>query len=244
MSAWTLPRQIEPETLDHLAADDPRAVRSRRDLRRVNRVMGSLGLLSRAIDAALRGAAESGGGRALQMAEIGAGDGSLALRLAQQRAAAWPSVRLDLVDRQSLVSEQTRAGFARLGWTVRSETADVFDWLAAQGSGRHDLVFANLFLHHFEPALLARLLQGLAACSKAFVALEPRRGPLALAGSHLIGFLGCNEVTRRDAVLSVRAGFADHEISALWPSSGWETQEAAAGAFGHCFVARRSGAVR
>ena len=114
--------------------------------------------------------------------------------------------------------------------------------MAAQTGSRYDLVFTNLFLHHFDESSLARLMHRIASCSNAFVALEPRRAPLALAGSHLIGFLGCNDVTRRDAVLSVRAGFAGKELSELWPSSGWHVDEGPAGAFGHRFIASRVGA--
>jgi hypothetical protein len=40
--------------------------------------------------------------------------------------------------------------------------------------------------------------------------------------------------------VSVRAGFADEELSALWPSiPGWKLQERARGLFSHSFVARR-----
>ena len=48
-----LPRVLEPETLDHLAPDDPVAQRSRRDLRRVNAFMGARRILARAMARAL-----------------------------------------------------------------------------------------------------------------------------------------------------------------------------------------------
>ncbi len=38
----SLPRRVEPELLDDLAADDPRAQRSRDDLRRIHRAMATL----------------------------------------------------------------------------------------------------------------------------------------------------------------------------------------------------------
>ena len=41
MSKGILARRVEDETLDHLPEDDPRAIRSRRDLRRINRIMGN-----------------------------------------------------------------------------------------------------------------------------------------------------------------------------------------------------------
>ena len=89
---------------------------------------------------------------------------------------------------------------------------------------RYDLIVANLFLHHFEPAPLRRLLAGIASAGDAFFACEPRRAPLALAGSHLIGAIGVNAVTREDAVLSVHAGFRGRELGDLWPAerADWE----------------------
>ena len=50
----SLARRVEPEMLDTLPADDPRAVRSRSDLRRVNRIMGTCGLIGSALDAIVR----------------------------------------------------------------------------------------------------------------------------------------------------------------------------------------------
>ena len=44
-----LPREVPPEVLDELPEDDPRAVASRRDLRRVHRAMGSRAILLRAL---------------------------------------------------------------------------------------------------------------------------------------------------------------------------------------------------
>ena len=90
---------------------------------------------------------------------------------------------------------------------------------------------------------LDMLLAAAAARSDRFFACEPRRSWLALAGSHLVGAIGANAVTREDAVLSVRAGFQRDEISGRWPRADghWQMQEYAAGLFSHCFSARRTG---
>jgi len=100
-------------------------------------------------------------------------------------------------------------------------------------------MLANLFLHHFPTAELTELLQGLARRARALVALEPRRSARALACSRLVSLLGCNEVTCHDAVASVQAGFAGHELSRLWPGGDWALQERSAGLFSHYFAARR-----
>jgi hypothetical protein len=233
MTAVRLLRRVEPEMLDSLPEADRRAIRARKDLRRINRVMAAQTVLCRGIDAATRGRPPRG------IVELGAGDGTLLLRIARRRAANWPGVNATLVDRQDLVSPDTRQGFAALGWQLRVVKSDVFDWLDQAPPARHDLLLANLFLHHFAGKALQRLLSGIAACSAAFFACEPRRAATALFGSHLVGFLGCNAVTRHDAVLSVHAGFRDAELTAAWPSShAWQIDEYPAGLFSHCFLAR------
>src|SRR5678815_2173893 len=80
-----LPRVLEPETLDHLAPDDPAAQRARRDLRRVNAFMGARGILERALEKALAATDETVGGigRRLRILEIGCGDGRLMLEVAR-----------------------------------------------------------------------------------------------------------------------------------------------------------------
>ena len=61
-------------------------------------------------------------------------------------------------------------------------------------------------------------------------------------GCRLMWLIGCNDVTRHDAVVSVRAGFTNRELSALWTASGWKLEERAAPPFSHLFVARRDAA--
>jgi len=181
--------------------------------------------------------------------ELGAGDGSLMLGVARDLDRAWPKVALTLLDRQDLVTPATKANFQAVGWTVTSDVADVLEWAAREpdmtldAPRRWDLIVANLFLHHFQGAQLARLMHAIALKSDRLLACEPRRDRLALVGSHLTGMIGANAVTREDAVLSVHAGFNGQELSALWPATGerWRVQEQAAGFFSHCFCAERLG---
>jgi hypothetical protein len=232
-----LPRRVEPEALDHLPQTDPGAIGSRQDLRRINRAMATLSILCRGIDTATRGRPPR------RIVELGAGDGTLLLRLARRRAPNWPGVEATVVDRQNLVASETRRSFATLGWTLRVVARDVFEWLDESGPVPHDLLLANLFLHHFKDDVLARMLSAIARRSTAFVACEPRRATMALVGSHLVGLLGCNAVSRNDAVLSVHAGFRDAELTAAWPETrSWQIDERPAGLFAHCFVASRNGA--
>jgi hypothetical protein len=229
------PRRVTPELLDELPASDPRARRSRADLRRINRIMGALSVLRRGLSLACPVPPRA-------LVELGAGDGSLALRLARKLARAWPDVHLTLLDLEPSVAPATAAAIRACGWTLDVVGADALDWLAQRPERTAGVVLANLFVHHFEGERLERLLQGIAASADAFVCCEPRRARLALVGSHLLGFIGCNDVTRYDAVVSVHAGFRDREIGAAWLkacASGWTLHETAAGAFNHLFVARR-----
>ncbi|MEO7954869.1 MAG: hypothetical protein ABIR35_12385 [Polaromonas sp.] len=237
-----MPRVVAAEALDGLAADDLSAMRSRRDLQRVHRVMGSRAIVAsalRSLTTLHRPAAP------LRVLELGAGDGTLMLGVARSLKPHWPTVELELLDRQQLVSPATLRAYAALGWQTRARVGDVFDWVSG-GSGprpqRWDLIVVNLFLHHFEGAPLKSILGAVAQRSHRFFACEPRRSRLALAGSHLIGLMGANSVTREDAVLSVHAGFAQGEMAALWPpgGAGWTLKDYPAGLFSHCFFASRS----
>ena len=230
-------RIVKPELLDYLPATDSQAIGSRADIRRVNTIMGHAGILTQAFreHSLGRRALE----RPLRIVELGAGDGTLMFQLARRWSALGLRAEVTLVDRLALLSDETRSACAALGWQVQCLAADVFAGLA-QAPVRADVILANLFLHHFDDTRLKALLEQVAAKTSLFIACEPRRAPLALAASHLVGCIGCNAVTRYDAVVSVRAGFAGKELTALWPGQeGWCLGECMAGLFSHRFVAHR-----
>jgi O-methyltransferase domain len=217
-------RVLTPEILDFLPPDDPGAVRSRRDLARINGVMRQDAIMARAL-------ADFPAPKLL--ADLGGGDGRFLLGLAGRLAKRWPGVQAVILDRQDIVSAQTQAGFAALGWRCQTVRGDIFETLPRV---KPDIVLANLFLHHLGDAALTRLLALVSAGAKGFVACEPRRSALALLGARLVFALGANHVTRHDAVASVLAGFRGHELSALWPRGGpWRLDERGAFPFTHVF---------
>ncbi len=229
-------RIVVPELLDELAPSDPRACRSRRDLRRVHRAMRSLTILKQAITRLELAAPPR------RILELGGGDGSLMLRLAQAFAPHWRDVEFTVLDRHDLLTAETREAYAALGWRVTVLSQDVLVWASAKHSEPVDLCVTSLFLHHFEADKLLILMSAIARSADAFVACEPRRSAFARIGSQLIGLLGTNRVTREDAVKSVDAGFAEGELTALWPRSApaWDCDERAAPPFLHCFTAVRT----
>jgi hypothetical protein len=225
-------RIVQPELLDALPPDDPRAVRSRRDLRRVNAWMRNHSIMADALQTAANSCTPE------QIAELGAGDGDFLLRVAQKTFPCWPDVAVTLLDRQKNVSAETLALFMSFGWRAEAVVGDVFDWLPT--AARLDVVVANLFLHHFEDARLGELFRAVASRARLFVAIEPSRASWPLFCCRWLWAIGCNSVTRHDAVVSVRAGFSGHELSVLWPDKkNWQLTERRAGPFSHLFVARR-----
>lgn len=235
-------RVLQPELLDSLPAENPDAIRSRNDLRRVNAWMGHHRILTRALNSLPAN-------KVRRIVELGAGDGTFALSLATQLNQRWPNVEITLLDQQNIVAGETLDGFHRVGWKPCVVRADVFDWLTTTSQSTN-LIIANLFLHHFDDPQLHRLLRMASVRCTHFVVLEPRRHPIVRLGCELLWLIGCSRITRHDARASVRAGFCEQELSSLWPNAGapvsdpaafeWSVREEPAGLFSHLFVATRN----
>jgi len=227
-------RSLHPELVDELPADHPDAIETRRDLRRINTLMGHTGILTRSLKRIFPEKPPS------RMTEIGAGDGEILLRVARRLPRKWHDVNVVFVDLQDLLSNQTKADFAALSWGVRSVEADIFQWLNETAAEKTDVILANLFLHHFTDAQLTTLFAAAAKKADAFIAVEPRRGGWPLFCAQSLGLIGCGPVARHDAPISVRAGFTGRELSVLWPpGENWELTEHRASLFSHLFVAHR-----
>lgn len=196
-------RIVIPELLDHLAADDPEALRSRRDLRRINFLMGNERWVCRTVgkhaESARRG-----------IVEIGAGDGILCGKLARLFPQA-PVAAYDLAPRPVELMN-------RIQWN----RGDIF---GSQPPTTNGVLVANLFLHHFEGESLTRL--GLWMQDfEVLVFCEPDRARLP----HLLGGLmhpWINRVTRHDMHVSITAGFAPGEISRAMglDAARWKSRE-------------------
>src|SRR3981081_2574947 len=133
-----LPRSVEPELLDQMAADDPRVVRARRDLKRLNAVILQTGIMVRLL------AAHCGNGKPRTILDLGAGDGTFMLSVARRLAARWPGVTVTWLDQQSIVSPETRNAFTALGWRAETVAADVFAYLEQIKSSGVDIITTNL----------------------------------------------------------------------------------------------------
>jgi hypothetical protein len=222
-------RRLEPELLDHLPPADPRAVRSRRDLRLINRFMGNARLLARLLSSLPE--------PPRSIVELGAGDGTLMLEVARRLAPQWRApVRLQLLDMAPVVQPATLQAFARLDWSAEVLACDLRHWIGQQPAC--GLIVANLFLHHFEEPELREFFSSFSAIAPAFACCEPRRWRPALWTTRLLWALGCSRVTQHDAIVSVRAGFRERELSSLWPAaSGFDLDESGGNLASHVFFA-------
>ena len=192
-------RQVDPEKLDSLPADAPEAVRSRKDLQRINALMGNHAWVTNILGNRLPG----------HVVEIGAGDGQLANALVEF---GWNVTAIDLAPKPSTCA-------SAVDW-LRADLHEVLDDLEG------DVLLGCLVWHHFQDTELnsfGKLVDRFGG----FLATEPWRVHHArLLGMALVPIV--NRVTRHDMFVSIRAGFQRGELPGLLglSPSQWEIQEA------------------
>jgi hypothetical protein len=227
-------RCVEPEILDQLPADDPRAVRARRDLKRANALMMHHIIMARTLRKYVAAA------KPRVLVDLGSGDGTFMLRVAQRLAPRWSHIRVVLVDQTGNVSPETQAEFAALGWQVEMVRASVAEFCSQMRSDRVDAITANLFLHHLSDESLRELFSHAAPRTDLFVTCELQRTAFVREIGRMQWIIGAGEVACHDGVISARAAFREKEISALWPDHrGWRLFEYPKGPMTHVFVAER-----
>jgi len=181
-------RTLEPELLDSLPHEDPAALHSRRDLRKINRLMRTEPWFVATLAARLRP-----GERVL---ELGAGMGELGRRLIAA------GVQVDGLDRRPRPA----------GWPAERSWHEV-DLLAFEGFGGYDAIIVSLMLHHFTGEQLGALGRRMRAGPRLICACEPARSRVNQIWFRILApFLGANHVTRHDAHVSIAAGFRGAEL--------------------------------
>ncbi|HEV2319251.1 MAG TPA: class I SAM-dependent methyltransferase [Verrucomicrobiae bacterium] len=227
-------RVVEPELLDEIPPRDPRSLRSRRDLRLLNFLMGHPHRMAAALSE------HWPAGNPARIVELGAGDGHFLLNVARRLQSKWPTAEATLVDRLEAFDPDISERFDSLGWTVRTEKMTAMEWLRQSPPGAVNAIISNLFFHQFRMDELAEMFRLAAGLANVIVALEPSRSWRARFGGRLLWIIGCSSVTRHDADISIRAGFFGSELLALWPEpENWALTERSAGLFSHLFIARR-----
>ncbi|MBW8781561.1 MAG: hypothetical protein JF599_06710 [Verrucomicrobia bacterium] len=204
-------RRLEPELLDSLPPYHPDAQRSRRDLCRVNRIMGNTRWFQAVLPTRVR--------TDERVLELGAGMGKLARAL---------HPRLPLIDGLDLMPTP-------VAWPAPARWHQT-DLHAFTGWNHYPTVIGNLILHHFDDDGLRTLGAALRHHARRLVFCEPTRGrhnqwiwtvaaPLGGAG----------HVTRHDGYVSIAAGFRGDELPralgldpALWC---WQVRTTFLGAY-------------
>ena len=179
-------RKLTPELLDHLPHDDPGALRSRADLRRINFFMGNERWIASMIPAGTR-----------HITEIGAGDGHLLSHLACE----FPQAEITAYD---LAPRPTH-----LPLSVKWMQGDLFTQAPPAHGGT---LIANLFLHHFSDKQLRDLGEWMRGFDT-LVINEPLRARLpVMLGKLATPFI--HPITRHDMRVSIEAGFRRGELPA------------------------------
>ena len=197
-----LNRVIIPEILDSLNPSDPRAIRSRRDLRWIDLYLGNSRWIVRQLKTQTPPPA--------QIIEIGAGEGDLCLKV-QASLSSSTVTGLDLIQRPT-----------NLPVSIQWIGGDFFQTLPNTNA---DACVGSLILHHFSDEAL----RDLGARLQSFRSLtfcEPLRSRLPLFLSKLSAAF-MSEVTRHDMPASIRAGFRPGELPALLglDSKKWSVRE-------------------
>ncbi len=178
-------RKLTPELLDHLPHDDPGAMRSRADLRRINFFMGNERWIASKIPE-----------NSPHITEIGAGEGHLLSRLAEKHPQAEITA-CDLAPRP-----------AHLPLSVKWIQGDLFTQNPPTHGGT---LIANLFLHHFTDTQLHELGEWMRGFQTIIIS-EPLRARLpVLLGKMASPFV--HPITRHDMRVSIEAGFAPGELA-------------------------------
>ncbi len=198
-------RRVEPELLDSLAEEAPASRASRRDLRRINRLLGTAGWCARVLGARRR----PGEGTL----EIGAGGGELA-----------PCLMGDDVLLAGLDRSRRPANWPESALWFQTDVLQFAGWAG------FPVVVANLFLHHFERRDLAALGHQLGRHARLIVVSEPLRVQRTRRLFDLVcPLLRAHAVTRHDGRVSIAAGFRGAELPGLLALDPqlwrWETAE-------------------
>lgn len=207
--------------------DDPAAlVANLRDLARLNRVSGGIGLSRRAI-AAL--------GNPATILDVGTGGADIPIALLA--AAARDRRRLTVTATDSRAEVLAAARAARPGIDrIAGLTLEIADGRGLPyPDGAFDVAHASLVIHHLEPNEAVAFLCELRRVARNGIVINDLvRGRLAWIGTWLaVHTLATGRYTRHDGPLSVRRAYSRTELLALVDEAGLTPVATIAGFAGH-----------
>lgn len=187
-------RRVDPEILDSLPEDDPAALANRRDLRRINFLMGNHRWFARTLPSILRPDD--------RIIELGAGAGDLGLHLRRKKVI--PAGGLTGLDRCS----RPKSWPEEWGWIQEDlvECATLKDY---------SVIMANLLHHQFSDHALRQLGRCIEHAPRAIVCVEPARRRIHQVQLKFLAAFGLHQVSRHDGHVSIAAGFRKRELPIL-----------------------------
>jgi 2-polyprenyl-3-methyl-5-hydroxy-6-metoxy-1,4-benzoquinol methylase len=202
----------EPELMDRPQPVSSELERDLHNLRQLNRLFGSYGLVSRFLRRWIKP-----GGR-VRIVDLATGSGDIPRLVVDYARRAKAEVRVDAVDRQSATLEIAKSLSAHYPEILFCE-GNILEWQAEP----YDIVLCSLALHHFSEDDAVRLLKRCRELSRGFVLVSDlRRGLLASIGVYLLTALIFREpMTRNDGRVSAARAFSFRELRELAQRAGW-----------------------
>ncbi len=203
MTLFEIPHRIPSEEILDAGIPPEEAERSLRDIEWAHRNLGGRRLMKKTFLPFLLSLPAA----RLELLDLGCGSGHVSLDLEARLASAGKSGRVHGLDRA--------AAHVRLGRRGTSLCGDAFRLPFADQS--LDVVFSALFVHHFSPDELARLVSEMARVARLGVAaFDVSRTYLALGLVSVVGPLVFQSpVTVWDAKASVRQAYTLEELESV-----------------------------
>lgn len=206
-------RSAELELMDGSDFSAEEFIENLSDLRRINRWLGGQRALTQRLFPMLE-TLQAAGQQRIRLLDVGTGSADIPVRIVDWARRHQLTIEFVVMDLNELAARQ--AAMQTAGYPeIKIVCGDALSLPFADAS--FDFVLASLFLHHFETAQAAELLNGFARLAKvAFVINDLRRHPLAYYSIKLLSrlFTG-NRLVRNDAAVSVLRGFAPADIAEL-----------------------------
>ena len=203
-----------------------------RDLRLINRWLGGVALSAAAIEALAAHRV------ALSLLDVGTGGADIPvalIELAEKRGRRVQAVGLEVRHEVLAAAVRNRPAIA----AMRNLELHVGDGRTLPYPDRSfDIAHVSLVLHHLEPPAAIDLLRELGRVARLGVVVNDlERSRLGWIGAWLLGhLLTANRYTRRDAPLSVRRAYRQHEMAALLRDAGLVPVRSHRGAFGQRYA--------
>jgi 2-polyprenyl-3-methyl-5-hydroxy-6-metoxy-1,4-benzoquinol methylase len=210
-------RQFDPavlEMMDRPQPVSPELERDLKNLRALNRYLGSYWLVSRFVRHWIKP------GQRVRLVDLATGSGDIPRLIVDLARKIGAKVEIDALDRQSATLEIAR-GLSAAYPEISYIEADILEWRSEE---LYDIVFCSLALHHFSDRDAVRVLQRCRELSHKFVLVSDlRRGWLTRIGAYLLTAVIFREpMTRHDARVSVARAFSFDEMNDLAHQAGWQ----------------------